>query len=177
MAVVGGIGRLHDWVVGGVSDWCLGEDFDESVKCCQVDIPASMVPMEALQLASCFFGILLGVRPKLVEQPLLHDVVVDHDIGCRRDYVLDGPLEICAIRIGGALRFPWGNLLWTSPCILRIYPLFSFWLHQLVSAVSVFPLLYPQVIREKLVVQGMLLEAVELFFPVFLPSLRSSSSM
>ena len=28
---------LHDWVVGGVSDWCLGEDFDKSVQGCQVD--------------------------------------------------------------------------------------------------------------------------------------------
>ena len=72
------------------------------------------------------------------------------------------------IRIGGALRFYRGNLLRTSPCILRIYPLFSFLLRQLVFAVSVFPL-YPQLIRGRLMVQEMLLEAVELFF---LPSLR-----
>ena len=86
---------LHDWVVGGVSDWRLGEDFDESVKGCQVDIPASMIPMEALQLASGFFGILLGVGPELVEQPLLRDAIVGHDVGCRQDDVLYGPLEIC----------------------------------------------------------------------------------
>ena len=73
------------------------------------------------------------------------------------------------IRIDSALRFYWGNLLRTSPCILRICPLFSFLLRQLVFAVSVFPLYYPQLIRERLMVQEMLLEAVELFF---LPSLR-----
>ena len=39
VAVVGSIYRpmwsdwnwLHDWVIDGVSDWCLGEDFDEGV--------------------------------------------------------------------------------------------------------------------------------------------------
>ncbi len=84
---------LHDWVVGGVSDWRLGEDFVESVEGCQVDIPASIISMEALQLAPGFFGILLEVGPELVEQPLLHDAIVGHDIGCRRDDVLDGPLR------------------------------------------------------------------------------------
>ena len=56
---------------------------------------ASMIPMEALQLASGFFGILLGVGPELVEQPLLRDAIVGHDVGCRQDDVLYGPLEIC----------------------------------------------------------------------------------
>jgi hypothetical protein len=59
--------RLHDCVVGGVADRSLGEDFDESVEGCHVDIPASMISMEALQLAPGFFGILLGVGPELVE--------------------------------------------------------------------------------------------------------------
>ena len=39
---------LHDWIVGGVSDRRLGEDFDKGVKSCQVDVPASMISMEAL---------------------------------------------------------------------------------------------------------------------------------
>ena len=86
---------LHDWVVGGVSDRRLGEDFDKGVKSCQVDVPASMISMEALQFASSFFGILLGVWSKLVEQALLHDAIMGHDIGCRQGDILDGSLEIC----------------------------------------------------------------------------------
>ena len=81
----------------------LGKDFDKGVKSCQVDVPASMISMEALQFASSFFGILLGVWSKLVEQALLHDAIMGHDIGCRRGDILDGPLEICNYGLGQEL--------------------------------------------------------------------------
>ena len=51
--------------------------------------------MEAIQLASCFFGVILGIRPELVEQPLLRDAIVDHDVSCGWNYVFDGPFEVC----------------------------------------------------------------------------------
>ena len=86
---------LHNWVVGGVADRRLGEDFDEGIQGCQVYVPSFMVTVEAFYLASCFFGVLLGVGSEFVKQSIIHDAVVGHDVGRWLDYVLDIPLEIC----------------------------------------------------------------------------------
>ncbi len=86
---------LHDGVVRCVSVRCLGENFHQCVQCGEVDVPSSMVTVEAFDLAPCFCCVLLGVWSKFVEQSVLHDTIVDHDIRGRRGDVLDGSLEIC----------------------------------------------------------------------------------
>ena len=101
VAVVEGIGRCG--LIGtccmtgvlAVSRTGVLVNFDQGVQGYQINILASMVPVEALQLASCFFGVLLGIRPELVEQPLFHDATVDHDVSCGWKYVFDDPLEVC----------------------------------------------------------------------------------
>ena len=39
---------FHDGVVGGVSNWCLCEDFDQGVKCREVYIPSSVVSVQVV---------------------------------------------------------------------------------------------------------------------------------
>ena len=73
---------FEDGVVGIVSYWCLGKDFDNLV-----DIPSFSVAEEVVHDASDFFGVFLGVGSPVVGQALAHRLVLYLDIGCRRSEI------------------------------------------------------------------------------------------
>ena len=85
---------LHDRVVGGVSDWCLCENFDQGVKCREVYVPASVISVQVVQFASGLFCVLLGVGSEFVKESFLHHAIVCHYIGCWWDDVLDCAFEV-----------------------------------------------------------------------------------
>ena len=47
-----------------------------------------------------FLRVLLGIWAMLAQKPFLHNTIMRHDVGCRWDDVLYGPLEVCADGFG-----------------------------------------------------------------------------
>ncbi len=97
---------LHNGFFCCVSVRCIGKNFHQCVQCGEIDVPSSVVTVEAFDLAPGFCCVLLGIWSKLVEQSVLHDTIVNHDVCGRRSDILDGPLQICddGLRQKGIVR-------------------------------------------------------------------------